>query len=396
MLFVLLARFWGPSDLGLFSFVFGVSMLLILIVDFGFASYLLREIGAEPSCLARIFRAGLRAKIALILPFGMISTFVIWIYGSSMPWQLSLPMLMSALLLSFSEYCIAPLRALGRYDLETAVLTASNLINFVVAATFAWLGGTPVDVAWVSVLSRVQYFVTAAWVLHRVAPEIKRYQNAPASTLQTLGRVLPYGGDGLLSACWNQLDVVVVGTIFGTHTLGIYAAGQKIVQGLYTLAQVVGNVMIPRLARLAHTRSQEIIHSAPKAIRALSVVGFVLAVPLWLVPGLVSNTLFGGRFSELAGLLPLFAIILILRYISGGSGVVMTAIGKQKSRVKFQALGIATFLLGALFTATVFKTVPSLIIAYATGLVAIAAAFHLEWKRFASELSQELTTSTQH
>ena len=381
LLFVLLARLWGPADLGLFSFVFGLSMLLILLVDFGFASYLLREIGAEPSHLAPVFRDGLHAKSVLVIPFAIIGGLVVWLSGTAAPWEMALPMLLAALFLSFGEYFIAPLRALGRYDLEATVITSSNRINFIIAGGAAWLGGSPFDVAWVSLLARVQYFFTAAWVLYRVAPEIAQYRADRTPVRQTFRRALPYGADEFLSTSWNQLDVVIVGSIFGAHALGIYAAGQKMIQGFYTLAQVVGNVMIPRLARLAHTRNQDLARSALITMASLSVIGLTFALPLWLWADELPGLLFGARFAELEGLLPLFALILLLKYISAGSGVVMTAVGKQKFRAISQALGIAIFLIGAWFVATFNLSVAALLLAYAAGVLTVVIAFQIGWRR---------------
>lgn len=382
LLFILLARLWGPNDFGLFSYAFALSMMLSLLVDFGFSSYLLREIGAKPSHLVPVFRDALRAKLALIVPFAVISSLVIFFYRAVVPWEMAVPMLLTALFLSFGEYFIATLRALGQYGLETAIITSSNLINLILAGGIAWFGGSPYDVAWVSLLARMQYFLAAGWILHHIAPEIAQYKDKSTSIAQTFRKVLPYGADGFLNTSWNQLDIVIVGSLFGAHVLGIYAAGQKMVQGLYTLAQIVGNVMIPRLARLAYTRSQDLARSALITMATLSSIGFFFALLLWIWADELPLFLFGDRFYELGKLIPLFALILLMKYISAGSGIAMTAIGKQKFRVISQSFGILVFLIGACLVAMFNLSISTLLQTYAAGILMVVIAFQIGWRRF--------------
>lgn len=376
LLFIVLARVWGPADFGAYSFAFGVSMTLGLIVDFGFASYLLREIGAEPGRLGNVFREGLRLKAFLVLPFSLMSSASLWYFQASLSANLFIPMLLAALALSFSEYCIAPMRALGRYDLESGIISISNLINFGVAAGVAWSGGAPVDVAWASLACRVQYLSSAAIALRKIAPVIKQAgTRLPITTV--FRRLLPYGTDGVLSTGWNQLDVVVVGALFGTTSVGIYSAGQKIVQGLYTLAQIAGNVVIPHLARLFHNRDPRFQRSAKLTIFGLAAMGAVLALPLIATSEFLVIKVFGEKYIGLISLFPYFGFILIFRFISGASGIVLTAAGFQGARAWGNFFGLIVFVLLAAITRFFSFGLESVLIAYFLGTLIMVIYFNV-------------------
>lgn len=381
LLFIVLARVWGPADFGAYSFAFGVSMTLGLIVDFGFASYLLREIGAEPGRLGNVFREGLRLKALLILPFVVMSSASLWYFQASLSANLFLPMLLAALALSFSEYCIAPMRALGRYDLESGIISISNLINFGVAAGVAWFGGTPVEVAWASLACRIQYLSSAAIALRKIAPVIKQAGNRlPITTV--FRRLLPYGTDGVLSTGWNQLDVVIVGALFGTTTVGIYSAGQKIVQGLYTLAQIAGNVLIPHLARLFHNKDPRFQRSAKLTIFGLGAIGVVLALPLITAAEFFVLKVFGQKYFDLISLFPYFGFILISRFISGASGIVLTAAGFQGTRAWGNFFGLFAFLLTIPIFRFLYSGIELVLIAYFFGAMVMVICFNLNFPKF--------------
>lgn len=381
-LFVLLARLWGPETFGLYSFVFSLVAILVLLVDFGFSGYLLREIGATPEALVPIFRDGLFAKSVLVPVCLLIAALLVASLGAATPLALVIPLLLAALLLSFADFCIAPLRALGRYDLETKIIVSTNLAQFSAAAGVAWVGGSPIEVAWVIVASRCVYLMVAAIGLRRAVPALTQVAPARASLKTTFRRIAPYGLDGLLTTAWSQLDVVLVRALYGAHGAGLYAAGQKLVQGACALAPVVGNVMIPRLSRLAATESTQLAHVGAKTAGLLWVMGFVFSLPLLVFPELVAVFFFGAAYEQLGGYFRLFGVVLLLRFGAAGFGVLVTAAGMQSRRVIGQCVGLCVFLLAVVAAFTFNLDLDAFLFAYAAGFVTIALIYRSLWRSF--------------
>lgn len=346
LLFILLARLWGPFEFGLFSFVFSLVALVVLITDFGFAGYLLREIGANPEKLPVLFSDGVKAKSWLLVPCLIVSVVLMFALGEAVPADLYIPLFIGGVLLSYCDFCIAPLRALGRYDIETGVVVSANCVQFILAATVAWNGGEPTHVAWTIVVSRV-FFLSLAWLsLRHVAPLIQSYRTGE-SIQRTFCRVLPYGIDGLLTTAWSQLDVVLVRALFGIQAAGVYAAGQKIVQGGIALAPVFGNVLIPKLSRLGASHiTLEFKKESIKSIIIFSVVGVVLSFPLVFFSEQIASLMFGDDYIELPLVLKFLGVALLLRYLAAAFGVLLTALGLQRMRVRSQLTGLSLFLIG--------------------------------------------------
>jgi O-antigen/teichoic acid export membrane protein len=341
LLFLLLARLWGPAQFGLFSFVFSVSALLVLLVDFGFALYLLREVAARPQQAAQIIAECFRAKLLLAGLAVLLALPVAWFIGPlALPPSLLLPLFMAALAMSFSDFFIAPLRALGRFDLETGVVTVANALQFMLAAAVAWWGGSLAMVAWAMALSRCVYLALALRALRPLLPSLRLAEPLQRGPLGTLRLAWPYGLDGVLVTAWNQLDVVAVRALFGVQAVGLYSAGQKIVLGVSALAPVVGNVMIPHLSRLSAAASPRFWRAAANTGALLCAIGGMFAIPLIAWPLPLAHLLFGHAYAGLATLLPLFGGILLLRYVAASAGVVITAAGFQARRVVVQLVGL--------------------------------------------------------
>lgn len=382
LLFVLLARLWGPADFGLFSFVFSLVAIIVLLVDFGFAGYLLREVGAAPEHLSQLFHDGLFAKSWLLLPCLTVAAIAAWVLDEAAPAMLLLPLLLAALLLSYADFCIAPLRALGRYDIETGVVVSANFAQFLLAGAVAWQGGGPVQVAWVIVLSRLGYLALAWISLRRTAPAVRGGQRSGEGLRSTFRRILPYGVDGLLTTAWSQLDVVLVRVLYGVQAAGIYVAGQKVVQGAAALAPVVGNVMIPKLARQASRADAELPATAARTRMLMWATGLTFALPLLLVPDFLAALLFGPAYAQLGELFRLFGVVLMLRFVAAGYGVLVTAVGLQAKRVKAQIIGLSSMLLMALCSALYSSHLGGFLAAYATGFTVIALMYRRYWRGF--------------
>ncbi|MDD2943575.1 MAG: oligosaccharide flippase family protein [bacterium] len=383
VIFVLLARLWGPHDFGMFSFVFSVSALLALIVDFGFASYILRELGAEPRSAVRLIKNAFWAKLSLLLIFVLAATGLWAFLGTSvLPLELALPLLLAAAALSFADFFVAPLRALGRYDAETGIVTSTNALQFVIAGSVAWSGGSPTTVAWAFVASRMFYLALAIHVLYRVIPSLSLGGIDADAPRQTFKRVWSYGIDGALTTAWGQLDVIVVRALYGTQAVGIYAAGQKIIQGVSALAPVVGNVMIPKLASQAKSCDPRFQRTAFLTAGAMLGIGSLFAAPMLAMPEQISSFLFGNKFQGLGQLLPLFALILGLKYLAAGSGIVITSAGLQAKRVITQFVAMTVF--AALITLVFHKglDIKFFLMAYVFSMLVTALLNARYWLQF--------------
>lgn len=374
LLFLLLARLWGPELFGTFAFVFSVCALLTLLVDFGFAVFLLREVAAAPEQAGPLVAASLRAKLALCAVLLLAAIAVAALLGPKLlPPGLFLVLLLATVLMSFADFFIAPLRALGRYDLETGVVTVSNTLLFLLAGGVAWAGGGVMAVAGAMVAARC-LFALAAWAtLRRVLPAAP-WRAGGVAVRPLLQRIWPYGLDGMLTTAWSQLDVVAVRLFFGVQAAGLYAAGQKVVLGVSALAPIVGNVMIPRLSRQCALRHLGFWRTSAKTGGLMTVIGVSLAAPLFLFPIQVTSLLFGTSYFELSTMLPWFGVLIFVRYLGAGFGVVLTSAGLQRKRMIGQVCGLAVFCALTFVLAPCLEGPIAVLLAAVSGVLVVIAS----------------------
>lgn len=381
VVFIVLARSWGPELFGLFSFVFGVVSLLTLIVDFGYAAYVLREVGADPTDLPNIYHGGVRAKVRLTVFVLLVALTVSIVASNTFPPQIFLPMMLSGILLSFADYHVAPLRALGAYALESKIIVSYNLIQFVVIGSIAILGGGVKLVAAAYVVTRAAYLLIAWRSLTSLVPLLSTLSSTSRKASSSLRSSFPYALDSALTISWNQLDIVLVRVLYGAHTAGIYAAGQKLLQGACALAPVIGNVMIPRLAKLAATANPEFETVARMTTILMGVSGLLLSAPLLIFSDCLIETLFGSQYAELEEILMVFGVLILVKFASAGYGALLTSLGLQTRRTIYQACGLMVFIVASCIIFLSRANLEALLWSYVGGYALILALYFCTWMR---------------
>jgi O-antigen/teichoic acid export membrane protein len=191
-------------------------------------------------------------------------------------------------------------------------------------------------------VSRGIFLMLAYRSIRKEVPQLTLRAPDAKGAMDTLRRVWTYGTEAILILAWSHLDIVAVRTLFGTEVAGTYSAGQKIVVGLGAVTAVVGNVMIPRLSKLAESLDVQFWKATRNAILTMSAIGAVIALPFIAVPEFLVETLYGLEFQGLIQLMPFFGLIVFVRYTNVAAGAAAVAAGLFRTRVFAPLSGLVT------------------------------------------------------
>ncbi len=345
VLFVLLARAWGPQDFGLFMFWFTIATISCLPVDYGFAQQVLRELGRDPS-QAHALMARLR-DAKLVLAAGVLALFVAVAAAARLPGaerDLALLLLVAAALFSFGDLFAMGLRGLGRFRDEMLVSVCGSLLQFGLVVVVLAAGGGLKLAAGAFVASRAAQLAALAHRFQAAAGALGRPFTRLREVGPTLAGGLRYGADHLLTNLYLALDTVLVKALLGPAAVGVYQAGLRLVQGAFAIAPVINSVYVPAIAAAAERGDSPGRHTRALLLQ-LALIGSVASLALALFAGPIQRLLYGPEFGELASLLPLFGALLLLRYTIAAFGTVTAALGYQRARAG--GLMLATALLAA-------------------------------------------------
>lgn len=352
VLFVLLAHHWGAEAFGRFMYLFSVASLLVIACEFGFSQQILREVGRAPERAPELMGSYLAAKIWLTAGAFVLALFYGLISGlSAADALILLCLLLAATLLSYGDFLLACLRALGRFRNETEVTLKGNVLYFAGALAALYGGGGLIGVALAMVLARALHLWLTQREYGRHVAGSSRLQLQPGAVFPVIGRSAPYGIDGAVATIFMNIDTILISHILGNTATGIYQAGARFYQGACLLAPIFGSLYLPRLAhasaRDSHDKALFSRHFRQLSL-GLLVTGLLLALG-FAFSDLYIGLIFGrADFAHLQTLLPWFGVLVLARFGASIYGTVLTAMGGQGVRVLIYIAALASMIPAAL------------------------------------------------
>lgn len=364
LLFIGIARFYGPEEFGQFALAHVYFSILLLVADFGYDYFLTTEIGRNRDdglgFAARIFP--LKIIFSSLAALLMIFFALVVTSGGTGRWLmiiLSVAIPANALML----YAGAILR--GSQDLlpEARVTFVQNLLLLVLLIGIGVFGLPFLAVPAAFVVSRL---FGMAGLLKAVRA---RYPEQPFgfSTLRTpgLGSILAvgvtFGVHMLCSTLYFQIDTIMLDKLAGGNAVALYQSVFKIAMIILIVNDVVDITLVPVLARAFAEHQHRWTRLGGLVSRSLWLLGGLGGMVFILCPAELLDLVYGeGQFTAASGVTRIFGVILLVRFAMTAYAIMLTTAGMQRHRT------IVVFL------ATVVNVAANLVVIPRAGLVGAA------------------------
>lgn len=313
---VVLSRMLGPADYAALAAV--LSVFATVAAPTGAAQAILADY------VARFRALGHQQRVS-----GLCRTALLWLGLLSVPVALVVALLASPLAAFLKLDSTLPILALATATLTTLLnpaltgifqglqrfwllgilLLVSAMVRFGSGVALAALGWGAAGGIAASTLAGLVSIGVGLLVLR---PILSARGEPPRLPLAELGR---YGGSvlvqGFLFSTFLGLDVVLVKHYFAPEAAGYYAAAATVGKMVFFLPGAVGTVMFPRVsAALAAGGSGASV--LRKSVLVTVALCGSLSLVLFLVPGLVTQTLFGPAYAPTAQLVGGYSLVMML------------------------------------------------------------------------------------
>ncbi|MBW2940880.1 lipopolysaccharide biosynthesis protein [Zhongshania aquimaris] len=335
--FIILARSLMPADFGEFVYYYSCASLLVLIVDFGFTQRVLKDYYGLSSKAKWAFSVravqykSVAACIILLLSFlGLMLGFDAYFLG----------LVVASIFSSFGDYSSATLKAQGEYSIDALVLIVSNIILFL-SIVFLCIYVSNTVVAGVSALmiGKFAYFFIATIISKNISKA--NIFLMPVLYFRGLRRIVShhwsYAIDVAVTRSFGIVDTIIVNAVVGAAAVGLYQSGQRILQGILPMAQVLNNVFLPRISNRGNVKLKRdnllfllfTFLGAAGCTVAFSVFGEII----------VSIT-FGDQYAAIYGYLPLIGFNGAIRFLCSWAAIRLTAAGRQRYRARANVISV--------------------------------------------------------
>jgi O-antigen/teichoic acid export membrane protein len=337
---ILLARWMGPSQLGIYVYAFSCCILLSTLANLGYPSTAVRFIGHSLATGDRnlmrgfIQRGNLIGAASSLLVAG-IGTAIIFGTEGLIPRDQALPLFFAMLsipayaLLSFHSAVAAAFSWFAVAFLPNAVLRP--LIFLFLICMVGW-AGEPLSAGRSMLFQMVIIFVIGFAQLFVVTRTLKQHVSGIAPSYQTrlwTRTAAPLLVIRLFTNYVLELNVIIVGVHLLAEEVGIFNASFRTAFLIAFGIQAVDAVTLPRAARLYAVRDRETLQNLITRATQLKFCGALCAVLGLIVVGKPILALFGEGFIEGYQALIILAFAQLVLAASGPVAELLSVSGYQ-------------------------------------------------------------------
>lgn len=350
---MILTRFLDKSDFGLVSIVNTVIGLCLTFTDLGFSSALMYKKNISHNEFSTLFWLQLIIFGILYLVLCCISPFVAEFYGETLLKGLIPLAALSVLFQSFGKLYDTVLQKQYQFKIIAFRNICSNIFSFSVAVILAWKG---LGVYSLIISTLLHAIILNSW---NFFSGIKVQKLIFYCHIKSVIKLLKIGvfqtGTRMLDFISNKIDVMIIGKLLGTETLGIYDLAKNLVNTLVDLVRtVISKVALPILAN--NNDNDDIVRC--RFLIMTKTVAYII-IPIGIGIAIFSKEIllivYGSAFIEASIIVTLFAFISIFNSICSF----------------YDMLGVAKGRTDLNFYNTIVRMVITIPIVYITSLMSI-------------------------
>jgi O-antigen/teichoic acid export membrane protein len=340
VVFVLMARKVGATELGVYAFAVSLSNLASLLPRFGFEGYVQRELPRAPETFPRLWATIVAVKLFLstIAVGGVLVA--LWLGGSPAPktWIVFM-VLISTLLYMFLLFHAACFRAFQRPEYVAQVRLAYSGLYAILGLLALQAGLGVAGVAAVLVMVGAIGVSHSAWLLHRrIHPLTLSVDRAAIRSVLT--ESLPFFFLVLVILLYNQIDIVLLSFLSGDREVGVYAAATKIFEATGLIPAGVMGTVLPALAHDWAVSRPQFAATFQAAFKYLTMLGLPLAAGSTICAAKLIHLLYGSQYEPSIAVLRILIWTVVFCFWNYLLFTALIAMDRERDLVKIGACGV--------------------------------------------------------
>lgn len=306
---IIVARYLGPVNLGLYSFVLNYAVVTLTFIG-GMDFYFTWKI-AKSEDYYRDVKEYVGHKFNIYVSFSILGIIFAWVI---LPKDLAF---MSTIILApvfvqslntFSYYAMATNRAKLMSIVQIVSAIALFLIKiylvFIKAPLYMFVFVLALDLILTGIILFIYFIRMSEWK--------KSFSDFKLpSVLSSLTFLYSIRLSIIALSCWHlllRMDQLILATISNAYTLGIYSAAVKIAEVPNFLAGILSTALISRIAYTSLKNDDISKSNLKKMMFAYLISGIIIAIFIILIAPLAIEMLYGSKFIDSIPVLRAYAL----------------------------------------------------------------------------------------
>jgi len=335
---ILIARFLGPSAMGLFAIIFSVALLVEYIAPLGLQDVLIRDVAARPAERIRLWKQA--SKLALTASLVAAAAFLAaaWFWRDQASIRNSL--LMLAIGMPFSAMALLAQSVLQGMEKVLYITWTTFLTRVVslVALVLMLMQCAGIEAAF---LSRVLFQASSAALFILMILRNPPVVQHAAEVHIDLTRTLPFAANRVLTESATRAPLLLLPILFVLADIGLFDAADRIRLTLGIMVAVATTAIMPALSRAFAGGSDDRHALVSYSVKYVCVVLSCAALAISILADVIVRILYGPQFAASGLLLQVLIWAQVLVATDAVLKQTMIASGQEKAVTVRALAGLA-------------------------------------------------------
>lgn len=335
---LLMARYLGVSNFGIFGTAVSFSTLFIILADFGIAYYIVRAISTDFKSESKYLGVALTLKLIL----SMIYLFAVLVSLLILGWDnntiiICLLFAIENLIKSFTNLFYASFQAHEIMKYQAISNTILSILTFILIITVTFTDWQLYGIALAYILANIIALVYSYLALkkHIIAP--KFIMDLEFSKKLLMGGI-PFALMGLFSTIYYSIDIVMLEQFSGSYYVGLYNSSFKLISVLNLFYAIYTSVVFPVMSKLFENEDDLLQLSFNKSIKYLSLITIPFSIATVYYASDIITFIYGNQYLGAADVLKILIWTVIFLFVNGASSLVLNASHKEIAVTKIYSI----------------------------------------------------------
>lgn len=338
---VLMARYLGVNEYGIFGFAVSLTGILCILFDFGIGIHSVRHIATDYDSAPKYLGNAIPLK-GLFSIFGFIAIFIVLILMKSNELTIIVTLLFAIeqIIKKFVELMTATFQAFeeGKYQGITNTILNLLLLIFILITIFTDFGIYGIAISYI--LANIIALIYSYYILtkHLTKPN---YELDKEFCKRVTIAAIPFAATAILSSIYYSIDMVMLTNMVGDYATGIYNATYKLISVLTLFYGIYSAVIFPVMSKLFKNDKKLLLILYEKSIKYLMLLIIPIAISTVIYSTDIIHLIYGYDYDASSAVLSILIWTVCLLFISGAGNTLLNASYKEVLVTKIYAIAAA-------------------------------------------------------
>ena len=335
---ILMARYLGVQQYGIFGFAVSLTGILCILFDFGIGLHSVRHIATDYDSAPKYLGNAIPLKgLFSIFGFFVILIVLIIMKCDQLTITVTLLITIEQIIKKFVELMTATFQAFEEGKFQGISNTLLNVLTFIfiLIAIYTDLGLYGISIAYI--IANILALVYCYHVLTKHLTKPNYELDKEFCKMITIAS-LPFAASVILSSIYYSIDMVMLTNMVGSYATGIYNATYKLIGVLTLFYGIYSAVIFPVMSKFFKNNESMLLTLYEKSIKYLLLAIIPIAIATVYYSTDIIQLIYGHQYDASSSVLSILIWTVCLLFVSGAGNTLLNASYKEVAVTKIYAI----------------------------------------------------------